>query len=297
MRKTKHLKSIVLAGGGVTGIAWEVGVIAGLVEKGFIISKDCQLIGTSAGSAVSAEIANGVPIKTLFAKQTSDSATDEIYQPYSQREVDIKNQELFHKVEGDLHKARLRIGRFALKAQTPSLEARRAIIRSRLTHESWPDHPLLLTAMDVNSAEAFSLDDNSGLSLVDAVMASCAVPGVWPTVPFGEKNLMDGGLRSMTNADLALGSQHVLILSPLGFSENNPVSGHLKAEVERLEKNKTHVHVITPDSNSLPAIGDNVLDPAMRKPSAMAGLEQGKAIAATLNSIWFEPHTHQAAQT
>ena len=57
------------------------------------------------------------------------------------------------------------------------------------------------------------------------------------------------------------------------------------------------MHVITPDSNSLPAIGDNVLDPAMRKPSAMAGLEQGKAIAATLNSIWFEPHTHQAAQT
>lgn len=287
MQTHNRLKSIVLAGGGVTGIAWEVGVIAGLVEKGFLIDKDCQLIGTSAGSVVSAELANEVSIKTLLARQISDSVSDEVYQPYSQIEVDKKNQELINKVEGDLLKARLRIGRFALRAETPSLETRRAIIRSRLTHESWPDHPLLLTAMDVNSAESINLDVNSGLSLVDAVMASCAVPGVWPTVPFGERRLMDGGLRSMTNADLALGSKYVLILSPFGFSENNPISGHLRQEVELLEKNDAHVDVITPDANSLLAIGDNVLDPSMRKPSALAGVEQGRSIAKTLSASWF----------
>jgi len=107
------------------------------------------------------------------------------------------------------------------------------------------------------------------------------VPGAWPCVPMKGKPLMDGGLRSMTNADLATGSRHVLVLAPLGYSENNPVSGHLRAEVNQLIQSGATV-----DVNATQAIGDNVLDPAQRTSSAKAGLEQGLRIMDTLNPAW-----------
>jgi len=90
----------------------------------------------------------------------------------------------------------------------------------------------------------------------------------------------------MTNADLATGSRHVLVLAPLGYSENNPVSGHLRAEVNQLIQSGATVDVIVPDDNATPAIGDNVLDPAQRVPSAEAGLAQGLHILNTLNKSW-----------
>ncbi|MFD8456466.1 patatin-like phospholipase family protein [Streptomyces antimycoticus] len=41
-----------------------------------------------------------------------------------------------------------------------------------------------------------TLDRNSGLGLAEAVAASCAIPGVWPAVTWGDRRLMDGGIRT-----------------------------------------------------------------------------------------------------
>ena len=41
------------------------------------------------------------------------------------------------------------------------------------------------------------------VSLEDAVNASCAVPTVYPPIPVGGRVLVDGGVRSGANADLA----------------------------------------------------------------------------------------------
>ena len=279
--------ALVLGGGGVTGIAWLTGVLAGLTRSGLKLPPTCRFIGTSAGSAVSADLANGVSPETLLDKQLNpENGSAETYRPYSQRDADAKNQVLFQKVNGDLVQARQRVGAFALRSDTPSLDERRRIIQARLQHHQWPEQPLILTAVDAQSGDPVLLDKHSGLSLVDAVMASCAVPGAWPCVPMKGKPLMDGGLRSMTNADLAAGSRHVLILAPLGYSENNPVSGHLRAEVNQLIQSGATVDVIVPDDNATPAIGDNVLDPAQRVPSAEAGLAQGLHILNTLNKSW-----------
>src|SRR5690348_17427060 len=52
----------------------------------------------------------------------------------------------------------------------------------------------------------FAVFDSAGdASLVDAVGASCAVPGLWPPVTIGERRFMDGGMRTVANADLAHG--------------------------------------------------------------------------------------------
>ena len=52
-------RALVLGGGGVTGIAWETGLIAGLAELGIDLAAADVIIGASAGSVVGADIASG----------------------------------------------------------------------------------------------------------------------------------------------------------------------------------------------------------------------------------------------
>ena len=65
-------------------------------------------------------------------------------------------------------------------------------------------------------------DNTSGVPLERAVAASCAVPGVFPAVEVGGRRYVDGGLRSIANADLAAGHRRVLVLSPY------PIASHLR---------------------------------------------------------------------
>ena len=47
-------RGLVLGGGGITGIAWEIGLAAGLVEAGVDLASADLVVGTSAGSVVGA---------------------------------------------------------------------------------------------------------------------------------------------------------------------------------------------------------------------------------------------------
>ena len=51
--------ALVLGGGGITGIAWEIGLLAGLAEAGTDLSGADLVVGTSAGSVVGARLATG----------------------------------------------------------------------------------------------------------------------------------------------------------------------------------------------------------------------------------------------
>jgi NTE family protein len=119
---------------------------------------------------------------------------------------------------------------------------------------------------------------------VDAVAASCTVTGVWLPVTIEGHRYMDGDMRSATNADLARGSQRVVILSPSGLSDLGPF-GNPRDEIALLERGGSRVEVVVPDAASIEAIGPNVLDPAHRAASARAGRHQGRAIAATLHAM------------
>ena len=280
-------RALVLGGGGVAGIAWETGVLAGLARAGVDVAGADLFIGTSAGSVVGAQLASEVPVEDLLAAQLAPPADSlERVRPYSQAAVDEQNRKLMDKVGGDLAEARRRIGAFARRSETVPPEARRAIVAARLPGSVWPKRYLKLVAVDAETGEGRFFDSASGADFVDAVAASCAVPGAWPVVCISGRSYMDGGIRSMTNADLAAGAARVLVLAPLGYSEGNPVSGHLRAEVEALRKTGAEVSVVVPDAASLDAMGENVLDPARRPPSAQAGLHQGQALAADLRPWW-----------
>lgn len=280
-------RACVIGCGGVLGIAWSVGLITGLARAGVRLEDTGLWIGASAGSVVAARLASQTSVESLFAEQTNGSvASEEIFRPYSQSAVDAKNQLLFDKVRGDLTQARQRIGAWALRSNTPPLEQRRAIIAHRLKNADWPETPLRIVTVNAHTGAEKIWDRHCAIELIDAVTASCAVPGTWPSVALQGDYYMDGGLRSMTNADLAMGAKRVLVISPLGYSDANPVSGHLRAELAQLQTQGAKVLVLAPDAASLAAIGLNILDPGKSTAVALAGLQQGQQWAAQVSAFW-----------
>ena len=66
-------RALVLGGGGPVGIAWESGLAAGLAEGGVNIGEADLIIGTSAGSAVGAQLAMGRSPQQMYAAVAADS--------------------------------------------------------------------------------------------------------------------------------------------------------------------------------------------------------------------------------
>lgn len=167
------------------------------------------------------------------------------------------------------------VGRFALDAVTVPEAERHAVIASRLPSHEWPSRTLKIVAVDAETGEPRVFDKACGVSLVDAVAASCAVPGVWPPVTVGGRRYVDGGVRSGANADYAAGASRVLVVVPLGNTERFPTNTPLDAAVAELRASGAQVAIIAPDDRSKVAIGANPLDPSTRTPAADAGRRQG----------------------
>ena len=160
---------------------------------------------------------------------------------------------------------------------------RLAAIDARLPIKQWPERDVRLPAVNAETGKVAIFTRESGVALVDAVAASCAVPGVWPPVAINGRRYVDGGVRSMTNADLAAGADRVLIIQPILDGTPQPW-GDLDAEIAALAPAK--VHVISADQASVDAFGTNALSPATRVPSAKAGRAVGRAHADAVAALW-----------
>jgi NTE family protein len=145
---------------------------------------------------------------------------------------------------------------------------------------------LRITAVDTETGETSVLDRLSGTPLIDAVAASCAVPGVWPPVTIDGRRYMDGGVRSSDNADLAQGYARIAILSPNGLRADEIVASPLQEQLETLRNAGAQTYVVEPDQQSRTAMGINPLLPETRRPAAEAGRAQGKTIAEDLDHFW-----------
>jgi NTE family protein len=279
-------RALVLGGGGVAGIAWMTGLLFGLIEQGVDLRTAEMMVATSAGAAVAAQLGSGLSLKDLFDRQV---------EPAQQTRELTPNARLFKLLERSLVKAnRLRdraertrhIGRWALEAPTVTEEERRSVVAERLPSHAWPDSMLLIVAVDTETGEIKLFDRLSGTDLVDAVSASCAVPGIWPPVTIDGRRYMDGGARSSDNADLALGYARTIILSPMGTARPEITGDSLEQQVEILKSAGGKAYVVEPDKVSKSAIGLNPLAPETRLPAAKAGRSQGHAIAEDIARFW-----------
>ena len=184
---------------------------------------------------------------------------------------------------GDPQRARARLGHAALRTKTVPEAERRAVIAGRLTTNDWPRQRLLITSVNAETGAAVVFDHASGVSLIDAVAASCAVPLVWPPVTINGQRYIDGGTRSVANIDLAKGYGRVVVLAPTTAAFRR--AGRPAAQVAALGKDVRSV-IVSPDAASRAAIGRNVLDPARRAPAAQAGHAQAAEVADRVRAVW-----------
>jgi NTE family protein len=275
-------RALVLGAGGEAGIAWEVGLLAGLAGRGVDLTAADLVVGTSAGAGVAARINSGATLAELYETQLAP-ADGEIVTSFGPRVI-AKYIWAVAPARRNPVRARIRLGRMAVRSRTESAAERRAVIAARLGTHDWPTGNLLLTAVDVDTGELATFDSGSGVDLVDAVGASCAVPGVWPPVIINGRRLMDGGMRSPANADLAAGYDRVVVVAPITRGLK-PMPSVIE-QVTELARSCQAVALLAPDAASVAAFGRNLLDPRTRAPSARAGYTQAAAARTDVAAVW-----------
>jgi NTE family protein len=292
-------RALVLGGGGAAGNAWEIGAIAGLFDAGLDVTEADLIIGTSAGSTAAAQITSAIQPTELLANilaaapqpQTGPVGSDGGRMPGPVADHMERTSEIIGAAQ-DAADMRRRMGAAALEmdaASSSSAQAQwRAVVAARLPSQCWPKRPMLIVVVDARTGEPVVFDRHSGVDLVDAVAASCANGfGVAPH-RIGDNRYIDGGYRSVENADLAAGYGRVLVLSPFGGRSRAPLEWgiHLAAQVDALRARGSSVETIFPDSDSRDAFGLNVMDLSRRAPSAQAGYNQGRALVEQLAEFW-----------
>jgi NTE family protein len=290
---------LVLGGGGSAGNAWEIGVIAGLFDAGLDVTAADLVVGTSAGSTAAAQITSATRPPELLASilaaapppRAGPAGSDRGRVPGPVADHMERTGAIFAAAE-DPADLRRRMGAAALELDAGSdgsAQTRwRAAVAGRLPSRDWPQTPLLIVVVDAHTGEPVVLDRHSGVDLADAVAASCANGFGVPPLGIGERRYIDGGYRSAENADLAAGYERVIVLSPFGGRSRAPLAWrvHLAAQIEDLRAGGSRVETIFPDGKALEAFGANMMDLSARPPSARAGYDQGKALAAQLAAFW-----------
>lgn len=288
-------RALVLGGGGSAGNAWLIGVIAGLADAGLDATSADVIIGTSAGATAAAQI-TGAPVARLFdgiLASAGDAPVGGVHGPVRRSAGSAvghmeRTQRIIDASEG-LADMRRRMGAAAIELASSSEGATarwRGIVATRLPLADWPAQRVLLTAVEASTGEPVVFDRDSGVDLVDAVAASCSSGFAYE---IGTSAFIDGGYRSNAeNADLAVGFARVLVLSPFSGASRTPEGwgAHLRAQVDSLRSQGSTVATVFPDGESRAAFGDDVMNPAARRPATLAGFAQGRIAAASLVDLW-----------
>ncbi len=270
--------TLVLGGGGVSGIAWETGILTGL-EAGGVDVRDVEaILGTSAGSAVGAQLGSKLTLTELYARQRAGSP-GELSASFGG--LTMLKFVISGILPGPEDAVLRRIGRQSARVTTVSPAERRAAIQTRLPESAWPSLDLRIVVVNADAGTTRVITKADGIPLLDAVGASCAVPFVWPAVQIEGHSYIDGGTRSPVNLDLAPGSGPVIVLAPVtaALRRASRVSEQQKALGAR------SVVIIEPSAASKAAMGRNSLDKSVAPASALAGFEQGKAEAAKVLAV------------
>jgi NTE family protein len=170
-RVRKRKIALVLGGGGLKGFA-HIGVLVALEELGI---KPAIFAGTSIGSLIS-------------AAQVGGMSTDEMTE-HARR---LRRRDLF----------RLnRLGMILERAHAPSIyqsSPLREVCASVVKDQTFEDlgKPLLVNTVDLQrgSPVVWGLPGLRDVSVLDAVYASCALPGFYPPGNVGDRTCVDGGV-------------------------------------------------------------------------------------------------------
>jgi NTE family protein len=273
-----------LGAGGITGIAWLAGAVRALEEHaGWEASSADILVGTSAGAIVATVLAaDHDPCDLLVYGEQPDTLKAAIERAVRGRDPEPRTLPLPVSlrlgISGLVNPNASRLSGFLPTGVVSGDEIR------GLTHgavsKGWPTRrELWLNACDAESGRhvTFGRRGAPEVPLADAVVASCAVPSYYRPVSIGGRRYVDGGVRSLTNADL-LADQRcdiVIVLSPFSSTQRGPLLNtalfgvprratamQAAREVARLREAGSQVAWIQPTSADIKAMGINPMERA-----------------------------------
>jgi NTE family protein len=278
---------LVLGAGGVVGQAYQAGVLAALErEIGWDPRRASVIVGTSAGSVTGAALRVGVPAIDLAAS---------LYGVKTSRKGGAILSRILPADSGPLPTPSFRSLLRPWSPPSPALLAR--IARRPLSFRPEVAAVTLMPAGQIDITErARGLDEHIGdrwpdglricavrrtdgarivfgrpgapcTRLAPAVLASCAIPGYFKPVTIDGTQYIDGGVHSVTNADVLRneGLDLVLIVSSLSAAHGNAsgadgllrrtVHRRMEREIARLEQAGTPVISLEPGPESRRAMG------------------------------------------
>jgi len=248
------------------------GLASGLRQRGVDLGGADLIVGTSAGAIVGAALATGQdPAELATVPRPADIGDANL-------EVDPGALDRVFGVLGDPSlepaDARRRAGQIAMTARAIPERIHVAQMGALITAREWPDRRLLITAVDAESGEAQVWGRGSGVPMVPAVAASCAMPGIYAPVTVNGRRYMDGSLRGGANVDLASGARLIALIEPLAhlYPAPRPEQGTVVA--------------VGPDEATLRLFEPGLNEIAAWQPAYHAGLRQSEDCAAMVHAAW-----------
>jgi predicted acylesterase/phospholipase RssA len=243
-RPKRSRTALVLGGGGFTGGVYEIGALRAfdLLAVNRTVNQFDVYVGTSAGSFVAGLAANGVTPEEMMRVVTQQVPTPfrdvdrstlmrpnylEFLRAYAL--LPLRLAGLARSVAGNLRSASLMDLVVGLSEGLPSgLYDGSGVGRYLEEVLADPDrtndftalrNELYLTATDLDTCERIVLggDGWTDTPISQAVAASCALPMVYRPVTVKGRQLVDGGIRSTTNVDIAVerGATFIVVVNPL----------------------------------------------------------------------------------
>lgn len=285
-RRTPRI-GLVLGAGGVVGQAYQAGVLAALQrETNWDPRSAAVIVGTSAGSVTGAALRVGVPATDLAAS---------LYGAPTSRRGGALLRRILPADSGPLPAPSVISLLRPWTLPSPALVARtlrrplafrpevaavtmmprgrvdiseRAEGLDRLIGDRWPEGLRICAARRADGVlVVFGAPDAPPARLAGAVLASCAIPGYFRPVVIADTEYVDGGVHSVTNADVLKDEDLdlVVVVSSLSAAHGsaNGADGLLRRtvhrrmgrEIARLEEAGTAVISLEPGATSRRAMG------------------------------------------
>ena len=276
--------ALVLGGGGITGIAWEIGLLAGLAEAGTDLTGADLVVGTSAGSVVGAQVASGVGDRgdVRAPAGAGDGGEGRPAQPGDRRPVrlgDAAQPRQGRRVPPPGRCARPRRGEGRgrrRRSRSGSTSSARGWSAPSGRSGTWSSPPSTRRPASSGPSTATSGVPAAAGGRGQLRGARRLPAGHHRRPPLRRRRHAVGG-----NADLAHGYDRLVVLAPIprGVGPMASVDAQVTGMVSR-------VAVVSPDKASRTAIGKNVLDPAARAPSARPAAPRRRTVAERIAEVW-----------
>ena len=284
-------RGLVLGGGGIFFIAWQVAYLRELEERGVDLSTAEIVVGTSAGSLVSA-ILTGHKLRRFAGELSLLSKVPKVVNALAPAGNLVASQDralqMFQQA-GDHDPATIKaIGYAALAAQAAPAAKMRRSVSAALRMNKWPAQSLHIATVDTYTGERLIIDAAAGVPVAAASAASSAVPGLFSPQPVRDRKCMDGGVSgSGIHSDVVSGAEKAVILS-LGANAPMPEAmmtikpTALAEEVAALEAHGTQVILRGPEPTEVAKL----MSPAAVPEAIEMGQRQAAQHAVELGAFW-----------